>query len=389
MKATIRDASVLLSLPPLGVAAYLRSTNWRQVEMVGDKGSVWTLRSASGDEFEILLPLNRELNDFASRMGDLLQTLEVVETLESNHPRSQLEILTDITNATSDTVRIRLSSTNVENGTLPIEQGVRLVGQARDLLLAAACATVQPRPLYQTRKPTQATDYLRQVRIGQTERGSFVLTIHSAVPPRLNVQNGFGLLEIEEPFERRVTLRLAIALNAARSAAQHAGATGDWRPFTEAVPSGVSANLCDAVVGMAAEGSADSVTLEFSWSPARALYQRAPDRVLVASDMMPVLREAARIFRGTAPVEDFELRGMVVRLERPEGNPSGRVTVAAVFDANIRKVQMELQAVEYDLAIEAHRLEQSVCCEGELAREGRGYFLRNVRAFRIEADVGV
>lgn len=47
MKATIRDSSVLMSLGPLTVATYLRSKNW-QVEVIGDKGSVWTLRSDDG-----------------------------------------------------------------------------------------------------------------------------------------------------------------------------------------------------------------------------------------------------------------------------------------------------------------------------------------------------
>jgi hypothetical protein len=48
---------------------------------------------------------------------------------------------------------------------------------------------------------------------------------------------------------------------------------------------------------------------------------------------------------------------MVVKLEGLEGNPSGRVTVAGVVDENLRKVQIELPFAEYDLAIEAHRLE--------------------------------
>ena len=321
MKAIIRDSNVLMSLPPLAVATYLRSKNWRQVEVVGDKGSVWTLGSDAGQEFEVLLPFNRELRDFAARMSDLLSTLEVVESHQSTEPRSQLDILADITNATSDLLRIRLASPSMESGTLPIEQGVRVVGHARDLLLAAACATVQPRPLYQTKKAAQAIDYLRQVRIGQMERGSFVLILQSEVPPRLASQDEPALLEIDEPFERRVMLTLADALTAARNAAQHAGATGDWRPFTEAVRAGVSANLCDAIAGLATDGGADTVAMSFGWAPGRALLCRAPERVLVGPDMIPVLRECARLFRSSAPVEDFELTGMVVKLETIRGRP--------------------------------------------------------------------
>ena len=63
------------------------------------------------------------------------------------------------------------------------------------------------------------------------------------------------------------------------------------------------------------------------------------------------------------------------------------MTVEAVLDARLRKVQMELQPVEYDVAIQAHRLYQPVCCEGELVREGRNYVLRNSRGFRMEAEL--
>ena len=305
MKATIRDSNVLKSLAPIAVATYLRSKNWRQIEMLGDKGSVWTLHSDGGQQFEILLPLNRELRDYASRMSDLLSTLEVIEGRESDEPRSQLDILTDITNATSDLLRIRLQSARLESGTLLIEQGVRVIEHARDLLLAAACATVQPRPLYQTKKATQAVDYLKQVRIGQPERGSFVLVIQSEVPPRLASRDQPALIEIEEPFERQVMLTLAAAVTAARNAAQHAGATGNWQPFTQAVHLGVSANLCDAIAGLVEDGGADSVAMSFSWAPGRALLRQAPERILLAPDMIPVLREGARIFRGTAPLEDL------------------------------------------------------------------------------------
>ena len=76
-----------------------------------------------------------------------------------------------------------------------------------------------------------------------------------------------------------------------------------------------------------------------------------------------------------------------MKLERTDGSPSGRVTVAGVVDEHLRKVLLELPSLEYELAIEAHRVEQPVFCEGELVREGRSYVLRNPRAFRIEAEV--
>src|SRR5438034_1338067 len=83
----------------------------------------------------------------------------------------------------------------------PLEDGAQFFENAKDLILAAACAADTPRSYYPTRKPAKAMEYLRKTRLGQTETGSFVLTILSRVPPSLSASNGV-LFEIEEPFER-------------------------------------------------------------------------------------------------------------------------------------------------------------------------------------------
>lgn len=384
MKEIRRGVQALDPVPPLEVAAYLHSRGWKQSELLAGKGSAWIFVGKDGSKFEVLLPMSRDLTDFHSRIEEVLHVLEVVETHETGGERSRSEIVADITTVTADVLRFRFD--DADGGTLPIEEGVRVVEHVRNLILAAACATVQPRQQYQTRKPAQATEYLSRVRIGAPERGSFVLAIRSEVPPRLVSQSPLDLVTVEEPFERRVMLTLAQAVIAARDAACHAGAIGDLQPFRDAVQRGVSSNLCDAIAGLARGSRAESVTMTFSWAPARIPSGKPPERIFVSSDVAPVLQEAARFFRGAAPLEDFELRGMVVKLERPEGIRDGRITVAALVDESIRRVQLELTAGDYAQAIHAHEREQPIYCEGELTREGRGYVLHNPRAFRVESD---
>ena len=188
------------------------------------------------------MPLQHETGDFALRVSEVLRTLEHVEQ------RSQLEILRDLRTSSSDLIRIRASASQTTTGSIPLDLGVRFVEEAREMMLAAACSAIDPRPYYATRKPVQANEYLSRVRMGQTERGSFVLTILSPVPPGLRPPEPLdGVLP--DPFERKVSQTLASGLLAARLAAQRAAVSGDVQPFREAVPRGVSANLCDALVG--------------------------------------------------------------------------------------------------------------------------------------------
>ncbi|MCW3097840.1 MAG: hypothetical protein JWL77_3458 [Chthonomonadaceae bacterium] len=386
MKVTIHDAEVLRSLGSLEVAAYLRSHGWRQTQRIGDKGAVWITPSSSGEEFEILLPLDRHLRDYVPRMAEVLQILEVAES------RSQPEILRDVTLSTSDVIRVRLEHGVVEGGAIPLEYGVRLVEETREIMLASACAAIRPKAMYQSRKPARAMEYMSGLRMGQTEQGSFVLTIRSNVPPRLLSSRPANLFPemaesvVDEPFERQVTLTFANALSAARDAVTQAGATGDLSPFVEAVDSGVSANLCAALAGLGMDTPTQDVTLGINWSPTRAVPEKTPSRFLFTADAFPILREAARLLREDIPQEDFELYGVVLAVRREEGAPTGRVTIRGYVDGSLRQVRVDMNEENYEAAIEAHRKGLPVQCEGELIREGRTFLLRNARNFTAEEE---
>jgi hypothetical protein len=376
VKVAVRDAAVLGALHPLDVAAYLRSTAWRPVDRIGDKGTVWTRAAPSGEELEILLPLRADLRDFTARMADVLTTLGAAED------RSQLDILRDITCSSADVVRLELHGSAVVDQSLPLPQGVLAFARAHELMLAAACAAVEPRAVYATRKPAQAVDYVSRLRLGQTEPGSYVVSILSPVAPSLD-QAGGG--PVEEPFERRVTTTLARATSAALHAAEVAGSTGELQPFLDATRLGVSANLCDALAGLVLETGAESLAVRLRWSPSRPPPAEVPSRVLFARDTAGVVREASRIFRETTPREEFELHGMVVALQRDEGAGSGTVTIAALVDGALRKVRVALGPEAYGAAIRAHQEEQRVRCLGRLIKEGRSLVLVDAHALEVAA----
>jgi hypothetical protein len=380
MKVTIRDVAALSELQPLQVATYLRTQGWKQVDKVGERGSVWLLELPASATLELLLPLDQQLRDFANRMGEVLRALEIAEE------RSQLEIITDIVRTMADVVRIPVEGAAVTDGTISVEAGARLVAQTRELMLAAACAALEKRPAYPARKPTQATEYLRKVRLGQTERGSFVLTIQSPVAPSLQRQVILFGEDEEPPFERSVTLTLARALAETRKAAEQASATGNAQPFFDAIRVGVNANLCEAIAAMLADTEVTHVGIRFSWSPTRKVGADVPNFVSFSADAVPVLQEASRLFRESAPRADFELEGIVIQLKRDDITRSGEVTIAGVIDDKMRKVRVELDAQDYERAIEAHKQNSAVRCEGELVREGLTFTLKNARQFVVCED---
>jgi len=85
-----------------------------------------------------------------------------------------------------------------------------LIEGGRQLLAAAACSVHSPQPSTHDSLPRRRP-VLDSCRLGQTERGSFVATIITPVPPRLTSRLRSRMEESQEssePFPRRVTTRL-------------------------------------------------------------------------------------------------------------------------------------------------------------------------------------
>jgi hypothetical protein len=175
-------------------------------------------------------------------------------------------------------------------------------------------------------------------------------------------------------------------LGATKHAASVAASTGSFDSFLDAVKLGVSANLCDAIVGMSGNESGREVDFQFSWSRTRAVAPDAIRDVRLSSDAIPVIKEAARIFRVASPLEDFHLFGPVTKLDRPQPDMRGRVTVVGFVEGNPRKVIVELDKAEYDLAIEVHKNPQNLImtCAGDLVKEGVSFVLKNARNIKVE-----
>jgi len=80
MKVTIKDSEILKTVNPDVLQAHLQATGWHETGRIyNDSGSIWRLKKSATDEYEILLPLQHNLGDYAERISDILKILEVVE----------------------------------------------------------------------------------------------------------------------------------------------------------------------------------------------------------------------------------------------------------------------------------------------------------------------
>lgn len=367
---------------------YLRANGWA-VSQRSETGAQW-VKVVDDEEFEALQPLESGLRDYAARVADLLHVVSVAEG------RSELAVLGDITNVSMDVHSVRAFPADSAPGMIGLDDGVQAFDSLRSLVVASAYAVSsdQARAVQPARKPAEVLKFLREVRIGPSTEGSFILSVHTPVPPRLAAGQASlfeedipEALEPAEPFERQVSLKIYDAVRAAHTAANEAlvGASG-IDVFTDSIARGVSANLCEALAGLAGEGG-HPFELSLRLAPSRPLTSRKLTPIRFRRDHVPVLVAAAQELRERIPEEGVAVVGNVVRLHR-EGSGSGEISIAGTVegDDRLRRFWIDLPSEDYVEAMRAHREMRAVAVRGDLVRRGTRLHLRNPSAFRIVVE---
>lgn len=369
--------SPALAPTPANFMAHLRINGWRS----GETGEAWAVfdKQIEGNEVAIEVPLLGEAPDYRRLAEELLRDLGKVER------RAEGTIAHDVQASGNDLVRLGLRGLAFGDGRLPAESAGRVYERARDLLLAAACAALEPRAVYAKRKPEAAMDYLRVAMFAPAEVGSCVLSIEAAVPPKLQESLNLGD-DPEPPFVRKVHVTLARALEATRIAASQTAASGKLEPFLEQTRHGVSANLCDALAGILDESRAESIAASIHFAPVRPVPADVPRRIDFGRDAAVILKEVATSLRERSPMPDTELVGIVRKLDSANPSQGGLATIAVELEGRLRLVHVNLTAEDYQTAVSAHAERRLARVVGELLRVSRDWKLQNPRGFVVVAE---
>ena len=112
------DLEQLQSIQPTQLKSYLSNNQWIEDGKLGTFATIWHRKSIDEYEYEVLLPENTELQDYSRRI------LDAIESIAGYENRKVVSVLKDIANYFSDLVSIRVVHSDVEGGTIPLEDGV-------------------------------------------------------------------------------------------------------------------------------------------------------------------------------------------------------------------------------------------------------------------------
>ena len=376
MQVRIHDQEALKAISPAALAAYARSAGWERGEIYRVHSHVY----AGHDRPEIIVPRTDHLGDYATMVSMLIGVFAQVAD------QDELTIYRSLVTGDRDVVRVRVA--DADDGSLELNQGVDLIGGARDLILSAACSITKPgQTVYRAGANQEAKDLVEQMRLGQTDQGSFVITVLTpVVPPQLQ-QELFPNSEEDRdaPIQRKMTRHLLEALQAARESTERAAA-GDGNELASMMKQGVSANLCDALVRLIKPFS--NLDVGVSWARTRpAPLPEATVRFGKADS--PILEEAARLFRERAPQEGVRLHGFVQLLKRPETEDDGTIHLKAHIEGQEQSVTTVLAQSDYEKAVQAHRDRAMVTLKGDLERQGQRWRLLNGQVEAVLANEAV
>ena len=347
MRVDIKDKEALAVISPGALSAYARAAGWTKTSVYREFSDIYT-----GEDLpELVIPRRQDLGDYPAVVSMLI---DIFADLSN---RDQLSTYYDLLTANRDVVRFRIADR--ASGSIALKDGQALLSGAYGLFLAAAYAAYSinsPKAIYSTRDDAGTKDFLNRVDLGQTEQGSYTVTL---LTPNISPAQ---LLPLFDPFERVASKQLVCALYAAKESAEMAAA-GEPEAFSNAVNHGVSANFCEALVKVTEPFNA--VEIGISWARTRPV-DNVRDVISFTSSDTPILREAARVFRACAPHSDVELTGLVRMLKRDKSEMDGRITLITYFDAKNIAVQATLSESDYDQAISAHREKAPVVLKGDL-----------------------
>lgn len=364
MQVTIRDRKALAAVSPAALSAYARTAGWRRDEPYRAHSDVYV----GEDRPEIIVPRTERLGDYASVVAALIGTFaEVAE-------RDELTVYRSLVSADRDVVRVTAGES--ADGSVALNDGADLIDGTRELLRAVACSLGKPRAVHpRPGANREATDLVKGIRLGQTDQGSYVITLLTEVvaPPMPTLfPDSDELGDSDAPPHRRLARRLIEAVTSARQAAERAVA-GDAEAFADTIEHGVSANLCEALVKMIEPFPA--LDVDVLWARTRPVKQ-PPSVVRFGPSDAPLLKGAALAFRERAPRLDVQLVGHVRLLKRAEAEEDGTIRLAtSSIDDRPKSVTALLEREDYERALEAHKHRAAVVLSGDLERLGQGWRL--------------
>ena len=316
-----------------------------------------------------MVPLDRTLHDYKQTM---LQTVNTVAEVE-NKPIEQVMLF--LLNPNTDIIKIRLENKELEAGNILFDDAIQLYDNAKKLLAATALDIINPKKIHYGRIDDSVQSFLNQCRFGQTEIGSYIVSI---VCPfgEISEDDGYKQLSIfsEEDacaysLTRKVTNKLMDNLVYIKRQID----MGKLDTLAKD-DNGISSNFYEALNGLNFKSDHTLVDFRTEWSPNVTNNRSTNNYVRVTSDYYQPISAVIEQIKGKTN-QHTEIFGKIRQLNAaPNVDNRDLGTIVVVFvdnNSRIKSATVDLKRDDYEKAVEAHQHGNTVKIIGDLVGKAR------------------
>lgn len=357
--------AIASELDPGAAEPYLRAHGWELVHQ-GQLGNRWRLRG-TGRARNVAVPL-RDLDE-ADQARMFAAVLEVLADVERREPAL---IARDLSVAAFDVVEFRLIDEHLVRGEIPLRAAPELTGGALHAMQAAARTVITPRAHFVSGTlPAPVQRFVEDAVLAGTDRGSVILRIRAPALEEPQPQTQIDGLTTLESFGRRAVLQLLGGVNAAKDATHRDFAAMDMDRLDRDIDEGLSANLCDALLHLSGgqSGLNARIGLRVRWALTQPTTIPA-SRVEMDEEEIGQLEAVADILKKIEPIPNRTIVGPVVQVRRPPNEPVGTAIIEADIDGKPRRVRIQLDPSDYEIAARANVERTEIRATGTLESAG-------------------
>lgn len=356
---------------------FLLNYKWINDGKYNEIFTIWHRPEEHNVDFELIVPENNNIKFFYPTIE------EILNSLSDFYGKTHSQIIDDFNNSIHDKVKYSIKSPTTKNGLIPLNDGIRLLDNTKEMLASTFMAVNKKKKNYIGQRYESVNNILEATELGQTEEGSFIINIF--IPKDYYEDKNPPLPLFEELTYTRKAL--SIMENATKELLLRVGefqVNENIKIFDETVEKGVSSNFCHAISEISSNGKNDIIiNIEYNDGIDRKTETR---EISISKEIIPIINKVVEYFRSDIIEEDQSLIGYVTMLHKEEDAEEGEIALATFIEGKQRKVRMKLSQKFYIIAVNAHRDNKLVVCKGTLSIQDRIARLSDVSSVLISDD---
>ena len=345
MSYSVNFREMTVHINPLNVVKYLKSLNWRVLPRKNEAIKVLQCE-IGGKLLQVNIPMDETLFDYKDAMYDS------IATVAESEGKSLEEVFLYLLNPNSDILKIRLERKNVEVGNILLDDAIGIYENIKKLLAATAQDVLHYRKYHQGRIDTSIQKFLSECRFGQTEVGSYVISVVCPFVDNDVRQTSIFSDEYEKvnSLTRKVTVRVMENLTRIKRDI-------DEDNLDSLTSASISANFYEALKGLNLQ--TEDIRVEFfaEWSPFVKSKPPINHSIILTYDYCQPIESIIQKLRE----HRRKTSSIIGRIKKLESSPDaksrdkGKITVTYLDkDNRARTLTTYLDATDYKRALEAH-----------------------------------